>query len=106
MLRADVGDMQWTMFTHPVKAWIFRTDLYEDMRYGTKVSPRNHGISLAESQHYVIDSTHPCCALNNGIQHWLHVRGGTADDIQHLGCCGLMFQSFAQLSIALLQFLE
>src|ERR1041385_7422890 len=106
MLRADVGDMQWTMFTHPVKAWIFRTDLYEDMRYGTKVSPRNHGISLAESQHYVIDSTHPCGALDDGIEHRLHVRGRSADNAEHLRRCRLMLQRFAQLSIALLQFLE
>src|SRR5262249_26656611 len=36
----------------------------------------------------------------------LHVRGRAADDCEHLGGCRLMFQSFAQLCVALLDLLE
>ena len=70
------------------------------------MSPQNHNVSFAESQHHVINPTNPRRTLDDGIEHRLHVRGRAADDAEHLGGCGLMLQSLAQFCVALLQFLE
>src|SRR5215831_15642142 len=68
--------------------------------------PHNHSVSLAESECRVIDSTNAGGALHDCIEHWLHVRRRAADDAEHLGGCGLMFQGLAQFCIALLEFFE
>ena len=70
------------------------------------MSPRNHHVSFAESQQHVIDPANSGCALDNGIQHRLHVRRRAADDAEHLGCRRLMLQGLAQFGVALLQFFE
>ena len=70
------------------------------------MSPRNHSVSLVESQQYVINPTNPRRALDNGVEHRLHVRGRAADDAEHLGRCRLMLQGFAQFCVALLEFFE
>ena len=70
------------------------------------MSPRNHSVLLAESQHHVIDPTNPGGALDDGVEDRLHVRGRAADDAEHLGGCRLMLQRFAQFCVALLEFLE
>ena len=70
------------------------------------MSPRNHNVTLAESQHHVIDPTNPRGALDDGVEDRLHVRGRAADDAEHLGRCRLMLQSLAQFCVALLDFLE
>ena len=59
-----------------------------------------------ESQHHVIDSTNPRRALDDGVEHRLHVRGRAADDAEHLGRCRLMLQGLAQFCVALLEFFE
>ena len=70
------------------------------------MSPRNHSVPLAEPQHHVIDPTNPRRALDDGVEHRLHVRGRAADDAEHLGCRRLMLQGFAQFRVALLEFFE
>ncbi|TKS58070.1 MAG: hypothetical protein EWM72_03243 [Nitrospira sp.] len=60
------------------------------------MSPRNKTVPLAESQHHVIDPTNPGGALDDGIEHRLHVGRRAADDAEHLGSCRLMLQGFAQ----------
>ena len=70
------------------------------------MSPRNHSVPLAESQHHVIDPTNPRGALDDGVEHRLHVRRRAADDAEHLGRCRLMLQGLAQFRVALLQFFE
>ena len=70
------------------------------------MSPRNHAVTLVKSQHYVIDSTNPGCALDDGIEHRLHVRRRAADDAEHFGRCRLMLQGFTQFRVALLQFFK
>ena len=62
--------------------------------------------SFAESQQHVIDPTNPRGALDDGVEHRLHVGGRAADDAEHLGRCRLMLQRFAQFRVALLQFFE
>ena len=107
VLRADVGNVERAMLAHPAKLWLINTDLdAADCRYGTKMSPRNHSVSLAESQHHVIDPTNPGGALDDGVEDRLHVRRRAADDAEHLGRCRLMLQGLAQFRVALLQFLE
>ena len=66
------------------------------------MSPRNHR-PLAESQHHVINPTNPRGALDDGVEHRLHVRRRAADDAEHLGRCRLMLQGLAQFCVALLQ---
>ena len=59
-----------------------------------------------ESQQHVIDPTNPRGALDDSVEHRLHVRGRAADDAEHLGGCRLMLQGLPQFCIALLQFFE
>ena len=70
------------------------------------MSPRNHTVALAESQQHVINPTNPGRALDDGVEHRLHVRGRAADDAEHLGGCRLMFQRLAQFRVALAEFTE
>ena len=94
------------MLAHPAKLWLINTDLDAADGYGTKMSPQNHNVPLVESQHHVIDPTNPCGALDDGVEHRLHVRRRAADDAEHLGGCRLMLQRLAQLCVALLNLLE
>src|SRR5262245_43761085 len=94
------------MFTHPVKPWIIITDLKADMRYGTKMSARNHSTSSAKSQHHVINPANARGAFYDGIQHRLHIGGRATDDAEHLGSGRLMLQRLAQFRIAFLDLLE
>src|SRR5690348_15801981 len=55
---------------------------------------------------HVVDPTNPRRALGNGIEHLLNVGRRAADDAEHLGCRSLMLQRFAQLRVALLDFLK
>ena len=70
------------------------------------MSPRNHSVPLAESQHHVIDPTNPRGALDDGVEDRLHVRRRAADDAEHLGRRRLMLQRLAQFCVALAEFLE
>src|SRR5262245_52635797 len=70
------------------------------------MSSRNQIVSLAESQPQVIDSTNPGCALNDRVEHRLHVRRRPADDTEHLGRCRLMLQRLSQFRVALLDLFE
>ena len=65
------------------------------------MSPRNHSVPLAESQHHVIDPTNPGRALDDGVKDRLHVCRRAADDAEHLGRRRLMLQGLAQFCIAL-----
>ena len=94
------------MLAYPAKLWLINTDLDADDGYGTKMRPRNHSVPLAESQHHVINPTNPGGALDDGVEHRLHVRRRAADDAEHLGRCRLMLQRLAQLRVALAEFLE
>ena len=78
------------MLAHPEKPWAVNIDLDASNRYGSKMSPHNHGIPLVESQHYVIDPTNPGGAFDDGVEDRLHVRRRPADDAKHLGGCRLM----------------
>ncbi len=103
-LRADVGNVKRAVLAHPAKLCLINTDLdAANGRYRTKMSPRNRSVALVESQHHVIDPTNPCCALDDGVEDRLHVRGRAADDAEHLGRRRLMLQGLAQFCIALLQ---
>ena len=70
------------------------------------MSPRNHRVTITEPQHHVIDPANPRRALDDRIEHRLHVGGRAADDAEHFGGRRLMLQRLAQFRIALLQFLE
>ena len=70
------------------------------------MSPRNHTFPVAKSQQHIVDSTNPCGALDDGVEHRLHVRGRPADDAEHFGRCRLMFQGLAQFRVAFLDFFE
>ncbi len=65
------------------------------------MSTRNHTIPVAESQHHVIDPTNPSGAFDDRVEDRLHVRRRPADDAEHLGGRGLMFQRLAQFCITL-----
>ena len=104
--RADVGNVKRAVLAHPAKLWLINTDLGAGNGYGTKMSPRNHRVPLVESQYHVINPTNPRGALDDGVEHRLHVRRRAADDAEHLGGRRLMLQGLAQFCVALLQFLE
>ena len=94
------------MLVNPALAWLIDTDLDADSRYGTKMSPRDHVVTFAESQHHVIDPTNPGDALDDGVKDRLHVRRRAADDAEHFRSRRLMLQRLPQFCIALLDFLE
>ena len=80
---------------------VINTDL-DAANYGMEpIWARGTNVPLMESQHHVIDPTNPCRALNDGIEHRLHVGGRAADDAEHLGRCRLMLQGLAQFCVAL-----
>ena len=70
------------------------------------MSSRNQTVTLTESQLHVIDPTNPRGALDDGVEHRLHVGGGAADNAAPLGRRGLMLQSLAQFCVAFLDLLE
>ena len=106
VLRADVGNVERAMLAHPAKMWLINTDLDAANGYGAKMSPRTMHVPLLKSQHYVIDPTNPRGALDDGVEHRLHVRRRAADDAEHLGRCRLMLQRLAQFCVALAEFFE
>ena len=95
------------MLAYPAILWLINTDLGAASGYGNQNEPaRIITYALAESQHDVINPTNPRGALDDSVEHRLHVRGRAADDAEHLGRCRLMLQGLAQFCVALLQFLE
>src|SRR5262245_7938962 len=106
MLCSYVGDVQGAMFMHPAMPWIISADLYTDTRYRTKMSARNHAVALAQSQNNVVNTANLRGALDDRLEHRLHVRWRTADNPEHLGRCRLMLQRFAQFGVAFLDLLE
>src|SRR5215831_2069498 len=68
--------------------------------------PHDHTTTFTESQQHVINPTNPRRALDDGVKHRLHICRRTADDAEHLGGCGLMFQRLPQFNIALLDLFE
>src|SRR5262245_40439801 len=87
------------MFAQPAKPWLINTNRFAATRYGygTNVSPHNHSVPLAESQHHIVNTTNTRGALHDGVEDRLHVCGRAADDAEHLGCCGLVLQRFLKL---------
>src|SRR5262249_40840680 len=82
------------------------TDFGTSNGYRTEMSVGNQSLPLAESQHHIINTTNPCRAFDDRIEHRLNIRGRAADDPKHLGCCCLMLKGFAQFCVAFLNFLE
>ncbi len=103
VLLAKVGNVKRAVLAHPARHRVINIDLGDTDGHGyrTKMSPRNHRVPLAESQHHVIDPTNPRGALDDGVEDRLHVRRRAADDAEHLGRCCLMLQRLAQFGIAL-----
>src|SRR5262245_38336407 len=93
------------MLAYPADLWLINRP-HGANGYRTKMSTRNHSVSLAETKHYIIDPTNLCRALDDCVKDRLHVRRRAADDAEHLGGCGLMLQRLAQFRIALLDFFE
>src|SRR5262245_45028811 len=106
ILRTSVGNVERATLAHPRKSWIINTDLFATYGYGTKMSPQNHSVSLAESQRHIINPTNPCGALDDSVKDRLHVCRRAADDTEHLGRRRLILQGLAQFCIALLDLLK
>ena len=98
--------MERAVLAYPVKLWSIDNARGTGIRYRPKMSPQDHSIPLVKSQYHIIDPTNPGRALDDGVEHRLHVRGRPADDAEHFGSRRLMLQRLAQFCIALLQFLE
>ena len=90
------------MLPHPTPMWLVDTVVAAD-GYGPKMSARNHRGAFNESQHHVIDAANPGRALDDGIQHRLHVRRRATDDAEHFRGCCLMLQRFGELTPAILR---
>src|SRR5262249_33587723 len=105
-LRTGIGNMERAMVAYPAKMWPINALLHVRNSYWTKMSPQNRIIPLVESQHHIIDPANPGRALDDGVEHRLHIRRRAADNTEHLSRCRLMLQGLAQLRIALLQFFE
>src|SRR5215831_5839354 len=99
---ADIGNVERTILTHPLKKWLINTDLNASNGYRTKVSPRSQNVSVAEPQHHIIDPTNPRSALNDSVKNRLHVRGRATVNTAHLRRRRLMLQGLTQFCSALL----
>src|SRR5215470_904399 len=98
--------MKRTMLAHPENLWNIHTDFDATNGYGTKMSPCNQTVPVAESQQHIINSTNTGRAFHDRIEHRPHVCRRAADDAEHLCRCRLMLQRLAQFCVAFLQFFE
>src|SRR5262249_45450118 len=82
---SDVGNVERAMLAHPAKPWLIKTHLESAIGYGyrTKMSSRNHAFPFAESQRHIVNPANPGGALNDGVEHRLHVRRRAADNAEH-----------------------
>src|SRR5262245_28084087 len=94
------------MLAHPAIQWCVYADLEASNGYGAKMSPCHHCVPLPQSQHHVINSANPRGALDDGVEHRLHIGGRATDNAKHLGRCRLMFQCLAQFPVTVLDLLE
>ena len=69
------------------------------------MSTRNQSVVLIESQYNVINPTNASGALDDGIEHRLHVRGRAANDAEHLRGRRLMLQCLPQFRVGGFQIL-
>ena len=67
ILREGVGNVERAMLAHPPKKWLIDIDLEPAHWNGAKVGPRNHSLTLAESENYVVNPTNPGRALDDGV---------------------------------------
>ena len=88
------------MLAHPVKLWRVNTDLRGGQWYRDQNEPAGPSRSLREVEHHIVNPTNSRGALDDGVEHRLHVRGRAADDAEHLGRRRLMFQGLAQFCVA------
>src|SRR5690348_8618146 len=98
--------MKRAMLTYPAVVWFIDPDFGPRDGELTIMSPGKHDVSFTQPQQNVINSTNPCGALDNGIEHWLHICGRAADDAEHLRCSCLVLQRLAQFCVALLKLFE
>src|SRR5262249_22736780 len=103
VLLADVRNVKRAVLAHPTIPRFINTHLetVSGNGYGTKMSPHNHSVAFTESQRRIIDSTNPSRALDDSVEDRLHVRGGAANNAEHLGRRRLMLQGLSQFRIAL-----
>ena len=74
------------MLAHPANTGgVINTDLARQIGGMDQNEPAHHRVSFAESQHYIINPTNLRRALDNRVEHRLHVRRRAADDAEHLG---------------------
>src|SRR4029450_4959005 len=55
---------------------------------------------------YIIDPANLCGALDDGVEHRLHIRRRTANYAEHFGRSRLMLQSLSQFGVAFLDLFE
>src|SRR4029450_12584360 len=96
-----IGNMECALLSQPARYRLLDTDLGKSLGYRTKKRPPNHSTALSKPQHHIIDPTNPNSALNNGVEHRLHVCRRAADDAQHLGRCRLVVPGLTPLCGAL-----
>src|SRR5262249_44186046 len=73
ILHTDVGNVERAMLANPAMQWRIYTRFRETNGYGAKMSPHHHGILVTEPQHHVVNPTNPSGALDDGVEHRLHV---------------------------------
>src|SRR5262249_30283299 len=105
---ADVWNVERAMLVHPAKPWLINThlDSPNGYEYRAKMSPCHQTFPFKESRRNIVNPTNRDSAVDDRIEHRLHVRRRAADDSQHLGGSRLMLQRLAQFCIALLDFFE
>ncbi len=106
----QVGNVQRPMLAHPADdCRLIDTDL--DPPSWVWISDQNEpakpvAFPSRSRSHHVINPTNPGGALDDGVEHRLHVRGRAADDAEHLGWLRSDAPALRATRVALLQFLE
>ena len=63
-------------------------------------------VPLAQGDRALVGAAKPNCRIDQRSEDWLQVEGRAADDLEHIGGCGLLLQRFGELGGARLHFFE
>src|SRR5437867_12726680 len=98
--------MERPVLTHPENVRLVEADPSATNGYGAEVSPSNRVVALVQSKYHIVDRANAGRALDDRVEHWLHIGGRAADDAENFRGRRLVLQRLAERTVALLQLVE
>jgi|SRR6516164_8405940 len=83
----------------PAVELIHRKSLHVLAIFALEAGERDNLEAIVLDTRYVclVGATKPCRRFDERVEHGLQIEGRAADDLEHVGGCGLLLQRFAQL---------